>query len=166
MWQILVNISLAIIFLFKSCKLCPHIIELLFLYAKIFPGMYFVFRTPCALYKGSIFSLSYQRSNLSWVEFKGVLITLFAQGQKVQDSKKYSIYTLELAMRIFIISAFALRFMHIDKRLSARNHMERPHPVFIRISTYAEKTNICGVHSLCGQVFMVNKHYLQPLPKY
>ena len=66
-------------------------------------------------------------------------------------------------MQIFFISVYALQFMHIDKRLSAWNHMEKPQTVcslsrdpYVKKKKYA----VYALYALCGQVILVNKHYL------
>ena len=61
----------------------------------------------------------------------------------------YLVDTLELAMQIFFKGAYALQFMHIDKRLSAWNHMEKPHTVCSLSRDPYVKKKICGLCSLC-----------------
>ena len=66
-------------------------------------------------------------------------------------------------MQIFFKGAYALQFMHIDKRLSAWNHMEKPHTVCsLSRDPYAKKKKyvVYALYALCDQVFLVNKHYL------
>ena len=52
-------------------------------------------------------------------------------------------------MQIFFISVYALQFMHIDKRLSAWNHMEKPQTVCSLSRDPYVKKKICGLCSLC-----------------